>query len=190
MTHQELLRASPCVEPGKREQRAWQVRGLFAVVAVIAITATLTFWHPGGHPGGDPGGVRLQMLRSIAVVLPGDAKVQLQRVGEPIWSSCDGHSETGGWGDVTNTYEFTSASSAATVFAGAEAKMKIAGWNRGLDRDVKPSGPSVVWSKTVSGNVVATARLGLFNRAPGSHGPSIWDLWTSAVPAGTRASGC
>ena len=71
MTHQELLRASPRVEPGKRQQRAWQVRGLFAVVAVIAITATLTFWHPGG----DPGGVRLQMLRSIAVVLPGDAKV-------------------------------------------------------------------------------------------------------------------
>src|SRR5664279_3840575 len=47
MTHQELLRASPRVEPGKRQQRAWQVRGLFAVVAVIAITATLTFWHPG-----------------------------------------------------------------------------------------------------------------------------------------------
>jgi len=98
--------------------------GLAVAVAGTAIAATLAFRHPGVDPGGDPGGVRQQALRSISVALPGDAKVLNHSVGGPIWDSCDGRPDTQGWSDVINDYQFTSARSAATVVANAEASMK------------------------------------------------------------------
>jgi hypothetical protein len=53
---------------------------------------------------------------------------QSHSAGGPSWDSCDGRPDTQGWSYVINSYEFTSAHSAATVVAGAEARMKIAGW--------------------------------------------------------------
>jgi hypothetical protein len=194
VTHQLLARTTPWVNPGKKERRAWQVRGLSAAVAGIAIAATLAFWSPDGNPGGDPGGVRQLTLRSISVALPGDAKVQVHSAGGPIWDSCDGRPETRGWGDVVNDYQFTSAGSAATVVAGVEAKMKIAGWKlastptKNQGPSVTPLGPSAAWTRTVSGDVVAQASLGVGSRGPNT--ASFWELDASAAPAGTRASGC
>ena len=189
MTHQELVRSRPWVNPGKGKQRAWLAGGLAVAVAGTAIAATLAFRHPGVDPGGDPGGVRQQALRSISVALPGDAKVLSHSVGGPIWDSCDGRPDTQGWSDVINAYQFTSAHSAATVVAGAEASMKIAGWKLSSTSH-SPLGPSAVWTKTVSGNVVAQVLLGVGTRGPSRHSPSFWDFVASAPPAGTRASGC
>jgi hypothetical protein len=187
MTHQELVRTTLWVRPGKRKQLAWLAGGLAVAVAGIAIASRLAFLYPVRDPGGDPGGVREQTLRSISVALPGNAKVQIHSVGGPIWDSCDGRPDTQGWGDVVNSYEFTSAGSAVTVVAGAEANMKIAGW-RLISSAAIPRVPSAAWTKTASGNVVAQASLGLFSRGPDS--PSVWELDASAAPAGTRASGC
>jgi hypothetical protein len=53
---------------------------------------------------------------------------------------------------------------------------------------VTPSGPLVVWTKTVSGDVVAQASLVVGSRGPNT--PSFWGLDASTAPAGTRASGC
>jgi len=189
MTHQELVRTRPWVNSGKGKQRAWLAGGLAVAVAGTAIAATLAFRHPGVDPGGDPGGVRQQALRSISVALPGDAKVLSHSVGGPIWDSCDGRPDTQGWSDVINAYQFTSAHSAATVVAGAEASMKIAGWKLSSTSH-SPLGPSAVWTKTVSGNVVAQVLLGVGTRGPSRHSPSFWDFVASAPPAGTRASGC
>jgi hypothetical protein len=102
MTHQELARTAPWVEPGKRERRAWLARALAAAVAGIAIAATMAFWYPVRDSGGDPGGVRQLTLRNISVALPSDAKVLMHSAGGPIWDSCDGRPETQGWGDVVN----------------------------------------------------------------------------------------
>lgn len=178
--------------PDKREQRAWQVRVLSAAVAGIGIAATLAFWHPGGaggDPGGDPGGVRQQMLRSISAVLPGDAKVLMHAAGGPRWDSCDGRTDTQGWSDASDNYEFTSASYPATVVAGAEATMKIAGWKL-IRTSTTPLGPLLVWNKVASGNVGAQAQLSVSTRGPSRNSPSYWDLMGSAAPAGPRASGC
>lgn len=155
----------------------------------IAITATLAFRHPGGDPGGDPRGVRRQTLRSISVAVPSDAKVQSHSAGGPIWDSCDGRPGTQGWSDVINAFQFTSARSAATVVANAEATMKIAGWTL-ISTPSTPLGPSARWTKPVSGNVVAQALLAVGTRGPNRHSPSYWDLTASAPPAGRRASGC
>jgi hypothetical protein len=185
MTHQELVKTTPAGKPGRRKQRALLAGGLSVVVAGIAIAATFSV----RHPGGDPGGVRQQVLRSISVAIPGDAKVQVHSVGRPIWDSCDGRPGTHGWSDVVDAYQFTSARSAATVVAGAEENMKIAGW-RLTSTSTTPLGPSAVWTKTVSGNVVAQALLAVGTSGPNSTGPSYWDLGASAPPAGTRVSGC
>jgi hypothetical protein len=189
MTHQELASTTPWVNTGKGKQRAWLAGGLAVAVAGTAIAATLELRHLGVAPGGDPGGVRQRTLRSISVAVPSDARVQSHSVGGPIWDSCDGRSGTQGWSDVINSYEFTSAHSAATVVAGAEASMKIAGWKLSSTSH-SPLGPSAVWTKTVSGNVVARVLLGVGTRGPSRHSPSFWDLVASAPPAGTRASGC
>ena len=185
MTHQELVRTTPGVDPSKRKQRAWLAGGLAVAVAGIAITATLAFWHPGG----DPGGVRQQTLSSVSVALPRDAKVQSHSVGGPIWDSCDGRPGTQGWSDVVDAYQFTSARSAATVIAGAEATMKIAGWTL-ISTPATPLGSSAMRTKTVSHNVVAQALLAVGTRGPSRHSPSYWDLTAFAPPAGTRVSGC
>jgi hypothetical protein len=100
MTHRELARTAPWVEPGKRERRAWLAKGLAAAVAGIAIAATMALWYPDSDSGGDPGGVRQLTLRNISMALPGDAKVLMHSAGGPIWDSCDGRPETRGWGDV------------------------------------------------------------------------------------------
>jgi len=92
MTHQELVRTPAGVKPGKRKQRAWLAGGAAVVVAGMATTAALAFWHPGGNPGG----VRQQTLRSVSVAVPRDAKVQSHSVGRPIWDSCDGRPGTQG----------------------------------------------------------------------------------------------
>jgi hypothetical protein len=189
MTHQELVRTRPWVNSGKGKQRAWLAGGLAVAVAGTAIAATLAFRHPDVDPGGDPGRVRQQALRSISVALPGDAKVLSHSVGGPIWDSCDGRPDTQGWSDVINAYQFISAHSAATVVAGAEASMKIAGWKLSSTSH-SPLGPSAVWTKTVSGNVVARVLLGVGTRGPSRHSPSFWVFVASAPPAGTRASGC
>lgn len=185
MTHQELVRTPAGVKPGKRRQRAWLAGGSAVVVAGMATTATLAFWHPGG----DPGGIRRQTLRSVSVAVPRDAKVQSHSVGRPIWDSCDGRPGTQGWSDVVDAYQFTSARSAATVVAGAEASMKIAGWTL-RSNPATPLGPSAMWTKTVSGNVVAQALLAVGTRGPNRHSLSYWNLTASAPPAGRRASGC
>jgi hypothetical protein len=187
MTYQELTRTTPWVNPGKGKQRAWLVRGL--AVAVTAIAATVEWRHLGVASGGDPGGVRQQTLRSISVAVPIDAKVQSHSAGGPIWDSCDGRPDTQGWSDVINAYQFTSARSAATVVANAEASMKIAGWKL-TSTSASPLGPSVVWTKTVTGNAVAHAMLAVGTHGPSRHSPSYWDFVASAPPAGSRASGC
>jgi hypothetical protein len=170
-------------QPGQG-QAAWLAGGLAVAVAGIAIAATLAFRHPGVAPGG----VRQRTLRSISVAVPNDAKVQSHSAGGPIWDSCDGHPSTQGWSDVINSYEFTSAHSAATVVESAEASMKIAGWKLSATSH-SPLGPSAGWTKTVSGNVVARVLLGVGTRGPNE--PSYWDLVGGrASPAGTRASGC
>ena len=173
-------------QPGQGEA-AWLAGGLAVAVAGTAIAATLELRHPVLDPGGDPGGVRQQTLRSISVTVPSDAKVQNHSVGPPIWDSCDGRPDTQGWSYVINAYQFTSAHSAATVVAGAEASMKIAGWTLSSTSH-SPLGPSAVWTKTVSGNVVARVLLGVGSRGPNK--PSYWDFVGAAPPAGTRASGC
>ena len=159
------------------------------VVAGTAIAATVELRHLGAAAGNDPGGVRQQTLRSIAGAVPSDAKVQNHSVGGPSWDSCDGRPGTEGWSDVINSYQFTSARSTATVVANVEASMKIAGWKR-TSTSASPLGPSVVWTKAVSGNVVAQAILAVGTRGPSRHSPSYWDFVASAPPAGTRASGC
>jgi len=189
MTHQELARTTPWVYPDKGKQRTWLVRGLAVAVAGTAIAATMELRHLGVAEGGDPGGVRQQTLRSISVAVPIDAKVQSHSVGGPIWDSCDGRPGTQGWSDVINSYQFTSARSAATVVENAEASMKIAGWKL-TSTSASPLGPSVVWTKAVSGNVVARAILAVGTRGPSRSSPSYWDFVASAPPAGTRASGC
>jgi hypothetical protein len=189
MTHQEIARTTPRVHPGEGKRRAWLVGGLAVAVAGTAIAATLELRHLGVAPGGDPGGVRQQTLRSISVAVPSDAKVQNHSAGGPIWDSCDGRPSTQGWSDVINAYQFTSASSTATVVANAKATMKIAGWKL-TSTSASPLGPSVVWTKAVSGNVVAQAMLAVGTRGPSRHSPSFWDFVASAPPAGTRASGC
>ena len=123
------------------------------------------------------------------MAVPSDAKVQSHSTGGPIWDSCDGRPGTQGWSDVINSYQFTSARSAATVVENAEASMKIAGWKL-TSTSASPLGPSVVWTKAVSSNVVAQAMLAVGTRGPSRHSPSFWDLVASAPPAGTRASGC
>jgi hypothetical protein len=170
MTHQELVRTRPWVNLGKGKQRAWLAGGLAVAVAGTAIAATLAFRHPGVNPGGDPGRVRQQALRSISVALPGDAKVLSHSVGGPIWDSCDGRPDTQGWSDVINAYQFISAHSAATVVAGAEASMKIAGWKLSSTSH-SPLGPSAGWTKTVSGNVVARCYSGSALVAPAGTAP-------------------
>ena len=65
MTHQELVRTTPWVNPGKGKQRTWLAGGL--AVAGTAIAATLELRHLGIAAGGDPGGVRQQALRGISV---------------------------------------------------------------------------------------------------------------------------
>jgi hypothetical protein len=45
-----------------------------------------------------------------------------------------------------------------------------------------------VWTKTVSGDVVVQASLGVGSRGPNI--PSFWELDVAAAPAGTHASGC
>lgn len=189
MTHQELTRTTPRVNPGKGKLRAWLVGGLAVAVAGTAIAATLELRHLGVAPGGDPGGVRQQTLRSISVAVPSDAKVQSHSVGGSIWDSCDGKPGTQGWSDVINSYQFTSARSAATVVANTEASMKIAGWKL-TSTSASPLGPVVVWTKAVSGSVLAQAMLAVGTRGPSRHSPSYWDFVASAPPAGTRASGC
>src|SRR5450756_2082660 len=118
MTHQELTRTTPWVNPGKGKQPGWLAGGLAVAVAGTAIAATLELRHPVLDPGGDPGGVRQQTLRSISVAVPSDAKVQNHSVGPPIWDSCDGRPDTQGWSYVINAYQFTSARSAAVVAGG------------------------------------------------------------------------
>jgi hypothetical protein len=189
MTHQELGKTMPEVRPGRRKRRAWVAGGSAVFVAGTAMAATLSFWHLGDDPGGDPGGVRQQTLHSISAAVPRDAKVQSHSVGRPIWDSCDGRPGTQGWSDVVDDYQFTSASSAATVVAGAKASMKIAGWKL-TSTSASPLGPTVVWTKTVSGNVVAQAMLAVGTRGPSQHSPSFWDFVASAPPAGRRVSGC
>jgi len=185
---QEIVTTTPGVGAGKRKQRAWLAGGLAVAVAGIAAAATLAFWHPGGEPGGDPGGVRQQTLRSISVAVPSDAKVQAHTVGGPTWDTCGGKPGTPwGWTDVVEDYEFTSAHSAAAVVAGVKANMTNAGWTL-KSTSMSPLGPSVVWTKTVSGNVVAQALLGVGTRGPRC--PCFWELDASAPPAGARASGC
>jgi hypothetical protein len=188
MRKQELVRTPPGGKPG-RKARAWLAGGLAVAVAGAAIVATLAFRHPGVDPGGDPGGVRQRTLRTISVAVPSDAKVQSRSVGRPLWDSCDGRPGTQGWSDVVDAYQFTSARSAATVVAGAKASMKVAGWKL-KSTSASPLGPSVVWTKTVSDNVVAQAMLAVGTRGPSRHSPSYWDFVASAPPAGTRASGC
>jgi hypothetical protein len=189
MTHQGLARTTPWVNPGKRKQGAWLVVGLAVTVAGTAIAATVELRHPIIAAGGDPGGVRQQALRSISVAVPSDANVQNHSAGGPIWESCDGRPDTQGWSDVINSYQFTSARSAATVVANVEASMKIAGWKR-TTTSTSPLGPSVIWTKAVSGSVVAHATLSVGTSGPSRHSPSYWDFAASAPPAGTRASGC
>jgi hypothetical protein len=189
MTHQQLTRTTPRVNPGKGKQRAWLAGGLAVAVAGTAIAATLELRHPGAAAGGDPGGVRQQTVRSISAAVPSDAKVQIHSVGGPIWDSCGGRPGTQGWSDVINSYQFTLARPAATVVANVEASMKIAGWKR-TSTSASPLGPSIVWTKAVSGNVLAQAILAVGTRGPSRHSPSYWDFAASAPPAGTRASGC
>jgi hypothetical protein len=127
---------------GKRKRFGWLAGGLAVAVAGIAVAAVLAARYPVRDPGGgDPGGVRRLTLRSISVALPGDAKVLMHSTGGPIWDSCDGRPDTQGWDEVVNDYQFTSAGSAATVVAGAETKMKIAGWKL-ISTSTKPLGPS------------------------------------------------
>jgi hypothetical protein len=118
MTHQELTRTTPWVNPDKGKQPGWLAGGLAVAVAGTAIAATLELRHLGVDPAGDPGGVRQQTLRSISVAVPSDAKVQNHSVGPPIWDSCDGRPDTQGWSYVINAYQFTSARCPATVVAG------------------------------------------------------------------------
>jgi hypothetical protein len=66
MTHQELTRTTPWVNPGKGKQPGRLAGGLAVAVAGTAIAATLELRHLGVDPGGDPGGVRQQTLRSIS----------------------------------------------------------------------------------------------------------------------------
>jgi hypothetical protein len=186
MTHAASRRDRLRVQ-GKGKQYAWLAGGLAAAGAGIAIAPTLAF----GHQGGDPGGIRQSTLRSISVALPGDAHVGNHSAGGPIWDSCDGRSGTQGWSDVSNHYEFTSARSAATVIAGAEASMKIAGWmltSTSTSTSTTPLGPLTVWTKAVSDNVVAKATLSVGTRGPNS--ASYWNLDALAPPAGRRVSGC
>jgi hypothetical protein len=189
MTHQELVRTTPWVNAGMGKQRAWLAGGLAVAVAGIAIAATLELRHLGVAAGGDPGGVRQRMLRGISAALPSDAEVQNHSAVGSIWSSCDGRPDTQGWTDVINDYQFTSARSAPTVVANAEASMRIAGWKL-TSTSASPLGPSVVWTKTVSGSVLAHGTLSVGTRGPSRHSPSFWDLVAAAPPAGTRASGC
>lgn len=172
------------VEPGKRKKLVWLVGGLVVVAgAGIAFAMTLA----SGHPGGDPGGVRQAALSNVSVALPGDATVQLHTGGGPIWDSCGGRPGTEGWSDVSNVYEFTSASPADVVVANASAKLKSAGWVPSSAYS-SPLGPVVMFTKTVSGNGVASLQLGVANRGPGT--PSHWDLSATVPAAGTRVSGC
>ena len=189
MTHQKLVRTSPWVNPGKVKHRAWLAGGLAVAVAGTAIAATMELRHLSVAAGGDPGGVRQQALRSISVAVPSDANVQNHSAGGPIWESCDGRPDTQGWSDVINSYQFTSARSAATVVANAEASMKTAGWKL-TTTSTSPLGPSVIWTKAVSGSVLAHATLSVGTRGPSRHSPSFWDFVAAAPPAGTRASGC
>lgn len=190
MTHQELATTTPGVKPGKRRQRVWLAGSLAVAVAGIAVAATLVFWHPGGEPGGDPGGVRQQMLRSISVAVPSNAKIQAHTAGGPTWDTCGGKPGTPwGWTDVIEDYQFTSAHSAATVVAGGKASMRGAGWKL-VSTSATPLGPVVVWTKTAPGNVVAEATLSVGTRGPDRHSPSYWTLTGSAPPEGVRASGC
>ena len=129
MTHQELATTTPGVRAGKRKHRAWLAASFAVAAAGIGIAATLAFGHPGGEPAGDPGGVRQQMLRSISVAVPSNVKIQSHSVGGPTWDTCGGKPGTPwGWTDVIEDYQFTSTHPSATVVAGAEASMKIAGW--------------------------------------------------------------
>jgi hypothetical protein len=181
--------------PGRKKRFGWLPWGLALAVAGIAVAAVLAARYPvRDSAGGDPGGVRQLTLRGISAALPGDAKILMHSAGGPIWDSCDGRPDTQGWDDVVNDYQFTSADSAATVVAGAETKMKTAGWKL-ISTSTKPWGPlvrqpgaSAVWTKTVSGDVVVQASLGVGSRGPNT--PSFWELDASAAPAGTHSSGC
>jgi hypothetical protein len=152
------------------------------VLAAVGVVAAWTFWHSGG----DPGGVRQKALRSISVALPSDANVLNHSAGGPIWESCDGRFDTRGWSNVSNDYQFTSARSSKLVVATVEARLKTAGWTQ---TSVKTSSaPLVLWTKTISGGVVAQARLSIGSLGP--KGTSYWELGATAPPAGRRASGC
>ena len=153
-----------------------------AVVA-IGITATLML----RHPGGDPGGIRVAGLGSISAAVPADAKVQVHHATGPVWSSCPGTPGSKGWNDVSNEYQFTSASPVDTVVAGAQAKLKSAGWSQTATFTF-PLGPAIQWTKTLRGNVLAHALLSVSNR--GANTATYWDLSASAPSAGQQVSGC
>lgn len=152
------------------------------VLAAVAVVAAWAFWRPGG----DPGGVRQKALRSISVALPSDANVQHHSAGPPIWDSCDGRFDTRGWSDVSNEYQFTSARSTKAVIARAEARLKSAGWTQASV--ITSPAPLVLWTKTISGSVVAHAQLSVGSLGP--KGTSYWELGATAPPEGRRVSGC
>ncbi len=161
----------------------WFSGGVTLAAVAIGVTAALLL----RHPGGDPGGIRVTALRGIAAAVPADAKVQLHHAAGPVWASCFGRPGTKGWNDVSNEYQFTSASPVDTVVAGAKATLKSAGWAQ-TSTFTFPLGPAVEWTKTLKGNVLAHALLSVNNR--GANTATYWDLSASAPSAGQQVAGC
>ena len=180
---QETDSSVATVRPGRRRALLVWLAGGVALAVVIAGTASMML----RHPDGDPGGIRATALRSISQAVPSDAVVQLHKTTGPVWDSCSGRPGTDGWNDVSNEYQFTTATPVDDLVATAKANLKRAGWAQ-TSTFRYPLGPAIGWTKTVQGKVLAHALLSVSNR--GSNTPAYWDLSASAPSDGQRVSGC
>jgi len=160
-----------------------RLAGGVALAVLIAETASMLL----RHPDGDPGGIRVTALRSISLAVPRDAVVQLHKTTGPVWASCSGRPGTDGWNDVSNEYQFTTATTVDDLVAAAKVNLKSAGWAQ-TSTFKYPLGPAIEWTKTVQGAVLAHALLSVSDR--GANTPTYWDLSASAPSDGQRVSGC
>jgi hypothetical protein len=138
-----------------------------------------------------------QLARTASWVEPGKrhrrAWLAMHSAGGPVWDSCDGRPDTG-MGRCRQRLRVHQRRLLRHDCRRGRGEDEDAGWKliststKPLGPSVTPPGPLVVWTKTVSGDVVAQASLEVGSRGPNT--PSFWELDASAAPAGTRASGC
>lgn len=161
-----------------------QPRRVMALTAAAGGAALLVVVWAVAAPSGDPGGRILGELRPATAAVPGAATIAYRQEVEPRWDSCDGRPGTFGWDDVVVIVHFTTALSAETVKAHADAALRPLGWMPDSSQrqgDVS----SYSWTKELGNGTTATVQV-----SHEGQDPRAWDLGAGAPPVGPRVSGC